>query len=165
MNISTKNAMSLIVSVTLSWAGAACCNSGDADASSEPTAASANTAPPQPDKASTPVAATGEVSVNKVQKPLEEWQSDDVKAALEGSGWKITGSTQTKSSMVSIIVSATKGDTKAKVNYYKNGGPFWKKGLVKEKAAIHEQGDVIVGVIVEGNEQAAQKLLDSLLGR
>ncbi len=112
-----------------------------------------------------PGTVAGDLAANKVEKPLGEWQSDDVKSALEGGGWKVTGATQTKSAMLSIIVGASKGETKAKINYYKDGGPSWKKRLEKDGAAIHEEGDVILGVVVENDEAGARKLLDSLLGK
>ena len=167
MDISTTmKAMSLIAAATFTFVAAGCSNDGEADASTESTAAPAEkpaNKPPADKPAKAPPA--GDVTAGKVQKPLADWQSDDVKATLEKSGWKITGATQTKSSMLSIVVSATKGETKAKINYYKNGGSFWKKRLVKDKAATYEEGDVIVGVVVEGNEEASKKLLNSLLGK
>jgi hypothetical protein len=127
---------------------------------------SAAAAPVKPTAGGTDTAASpGDTTATKVDKPLAEWQSDDVKAALEKGGWKIGGSTQTKSAMLSIVTSATKGDVKATVNYYKNGGEFWKKRLEKDGAAMHEEGDVIVGVVIEGNKDSAQKLLHSLLGK
>lgn len=112
-----------------------------------------------------PSAVAGDPTSKKVEKPLAEWQSDDVKSALEGGGWKVTGSTQTKSAMLSIVVSASKGEANAKINYYKDGGPSWKKRLEKDGAAIHEEGDVILGVLIKDDKPGAQKLLDSLLGK
>ena len=132
-------------------------DSAGSTASAEPAAATTEAAPK--------AAAAGDVGASKVAKPLAEWQSDDVKSALEKGGWTVNGATQTKSAMLSIIVNATKGATKAKVNYYKNGGSFWKKSLEKDNAAIHEDGDVIVGVVIEGDKEGAQKLLNSLLGK
>jgi hypothetical protein len=131
-------------------------DSASSTASAEPAAASTEAPKAAP---------AGDVGASKVAKPLADWQSDDVKSALEKGGWKVNGATQTKSAMLSIIVNATKGASKAKVNYYKNGGAYWKKSLEKDNAVIHEDGDVIVGVVIEGDKDGAQKLLNSLLGK
>lgn len=104
------------------------------------------------------------MTASKVEKPLQDWQADDVKAAFEKAGWKISGSTQTKSAMLSIRVAATKGDTKAEFNYYNPGDDFWKKKLAKDGAAMHEADRILLGVTIKDNAPAAKKLLDSLIG-
>lgn len=160
MNITKKHRAILVSTLLLVFSA---CEKEKPTATEEVTSPASAAAPTTAEKA--PTAVTGDLTSKKVEKPLAEWQSDDVKAALEGGGWKVTGSTQTKSAMLSIVVSASKGETTAKVNYYKDGGPSWKKRLEKDGAAIHEEGDVILGVVIKDDTAGAQKLLDSLLGK
>jgi hypothetical protein len=147
----------------MAFAIAGCCggdkaspSAGTAAASSSSVAASAPTNAP-----GTP----GEVVVSKVAKPLKDWQHEDVKNALERAGWTINGSTQTKSAMLSIVVNATKGDSNVRVSYYNPGGAFWKKTLEKDGAVLYEEGEILVGVVMTGDKNAAQKLLDGLVGK
>jgi hypothetical protein len=158
----TRTPCVVIVATTLLLALSGC-EKGKPGVTGDVTSPPSATAPPVAQEP--PGTVAGDLTAKKVEKPLGEWQSDDVKSALEGGGWKVTGATQTKSAMLSIIVSASRGETKAKVNYYKDGGPSWKKRLEKDGAAIHEEGDVILGVVIENDKPGAQKLLDSLLGK
>ena len=140
-----------------------CCGGDKASPASDTATASSATSA-ESAAASAPGKAS-EVAATKVAKPLADWQHTDVKTALEKAGWTINGATQTKSSMLSIVVNVTKGETKARVNYYNPGGAFWKKTLEKDDAAIYEEGEILVGVVITGDKNAAQKLLDGLVGK
>lgn len=138
---------------------------GESATASASAAAAAPAAEKAADKTDEAKPSTGDMGASKVAKPLAEWQKEDIEEALKKGGWKVNGSTATKSAMLSIVVNAEKDGTKAKISYYKDGGSFWKKRLEKDGAAIHEENEnLIVGVVIKDDEKAAKQLLDSLVG-
>ena len=141
----------------------ACRSEGKTEGStSASSSAPDKTAAPKPSAAA--ASAPGDVKATKIAKPLADLDQEDVKAALEKGGWKINGSTQTKSAMLAISISAEKGGTKADIKYYNPSSDFWIKTLTKDDAAIHKDGKVALGVIVKGDKASAEKLLASLVG-
>lgn len=162
MNVLRQIATLAAVSVMVS----ACCGGGKTESSTTEGPSSGKTAQTAAPKASAApaTAAAGDVKATKIGKALADVSQDDLKAALEKGGWKINGSTQTKSAMLSINITAEKGGTKAEIKYYNPSSDFWIKTLTKDDAAVHKDGNVALGVIIKGDKASAEKLLASLVG-
>lgn len=144
---------------------AACCGGGRTEGIASEGASSGKPAPAEAPKAGqAPAAAAGDVKATKIARPLADVSQDDLKAALEKGGWKINGSTQTKSAMLAINITAEKAGTKAEIKYYNPSSDFWIKTLAKDDAAIHKDGSVALGVIIKGDKASAERLLASLVG-
>ena len=136
--------------------------SGDKAAAEAPEKATEKATDKAPEKAAAPA----DMKVAKVEKAIAEWDKDDVKAAFEKGGWRVGSVTQSKSGeLVSINIVATKGETKASLRYFRGGDDFWKKSLEKDNAVIHEEKGVLVGMVIENDQDSARALLDSLLGK
>lgn len=142
----------------------ACCGGSKTESGASEGAGSGKPAQTAAPKTSSAPAAAGDVKATKIGKALADVSQDDLKAALEKGGWKINGSTQTKSAMLSINITAEKSGTKAEIKYYNPSSEFWIKTLTKDDAAIHKDGTVALGVIIKGDKASAEKLLASLVG-
>ena len=126
----------------------------------QPAAPSAPAAPAAP----APAAGGAALTASKIAVPLGELTRESLESALTTGGWKIGGSTATRSSMLAINMTATKGDATARINFYNPASDFWVRRLQKINAAIHRVGEAVLGVAIEGNQAGAQALLDSLVG-
>lgn len=121
------------------------------------TSAGTGTTPAAPALA----AASTEAVLPKLGK-LDAVDYEGLKKTLTDAGWKVSGSA-TKSAMYSIIATLTKGEHEIKLSYLRDGGPSWKKRLEKDGAAIHEEGDVLVGIVVVKGGADAKKVLASMI--
>lgn len=121
-------------------------------------------APAAPATPTPPPVAGGDLTAARIAVPLADLTSDALRAALEAGGWQVGSATATRSSMLAISVTATKGDAHARISYYRPGDDFWERRLQQDNAAIHHDGDVLLGVVVEGNPDGARTLLGSLVG-
>lgn len=132
-----------------------------ADASATASAKAATSAAPAASASAAPAAAAS-LTLPKMGK-LDAVDYETYKKALEGAGWKVSGSA-TKSAMYAMTLTLTQGDAKVKLWYYRDGGDSWKKRLEKDGAAIHEAGNVLVGVKVESGAADAKALLGQAVG-
>jgi hypothetical protein len=121
-----------------------------------PAAAPTLTAPAAPQ-------AGGDLLATPIAVPLATVSQENLTQALEAGGWTIGSSTATRSAMLAINITATKGGVTARINYYNPGDSYWERRLQQDHAAIHRDGEAILGVIIEGNEAGAQTLLQSLV--
>ena len=131
-------------------------------AAAAPTPASA----PEAARAAAPAPAApavGTLTASAITRPFAEIERDDVTRALEAGGWHVGSATATQSSMYAVSVTADKEGTTARISYYRPGGAFWRRLLERDHAAIHAEGENMLGVVVEGNEPGAQSLLRSLV--
>ncbi|HJL17053.1 MAG TPA: hypothetical protein RMH99_15415 [Sandaracinaceae bacterium LLY-WYZ-13_1] len=168
-----------LISVILAFGLTAC--GAEEEASNESATPAAEAAPSEPEAAAetapeaeaeaeqeaetAEAAGGGELTATAVEGPLEELDRDGLEAALEAGGWEIGSSTSTQSAMYAITTHATKNGVEAEINYYRDGGDFWRERLEESGAAIHadDEHEVLLGVTIESQPDAQQGLLDSLL--
>lgn len=154
-----------VFALILAW-GCTVTTTAEDNAQGSPTVAPAQQEP-EPEPAPTPAqapASGGALAASKISVPLAELTSETLTQALENGGWTVNGCTATRSSMLAISAQASKGDVRARIRYYNPGGDFWERSLTRDNAAVHKQGEILLGVVIEDNAQGAQSLLSSLVG-
>lgn len=139
---------------------------GSSEAEDTPSSAAAPTTPVEvPAEPAAAQAPATQLTAAPISVPLHELEKEHLEAALRAGGWEIGTSSATRSSMYAVTTHATRDGVRAVINYYRNGGDFWRRRLERDQAAIHadDEHEVLLGVTIESNRDAQQGLLDSLL--
>jgi hypothetical protein len=121
--------------------------------------------PPSRPASSASSTPTLDLRATKIAVPLKDATLEDLTQALEKGGWTVSANTQAHSAVRALSAKARKGGVEAELEYYYPTDRFWRSRLEKKGAVIYDEGQVLIGVVVERNNPAAQKLLDSLVGR